>query len=159
MAVDTKTVTGRRELHFASVDEMLQDVEQITSGDVKALGNWSPAQILQHLAISMNNTVDGVQFKAPWFVRLIAPFFKKSFLTKPMSPGFKMPKQMEPVFMPPEDVSLEQGLNAFREAAERLKAAKSFEPNSALGRLTPEEHKQFQLRHAEMHLSFIVPAK
>jgi len=158
MTINTKQVTGRRELHFESIDNVVHDAEQITSGDAKSLGNWTPGQILQHLALSMNNAVDGVPFKAPLFIRLIAPLFKKSFLTKPMPPGFKMPKQMEPKFMPLEDVSTEQGLAALREAAERFKSATSFEPNAALGKLTREQQHQLQFRHAEMHLSFIVPS-
>jgi hypothetical protein len=53
MAVATKSVTGRRQLQFNTIDEILADVERLNQGQIKALGNWSSGQVLKHLTILM----------------------------------------------------------------------------------------------------------
>lgn len=157
--IDTKNVTGRRALHFNSLEEALADAESLASGSWRQLGNWSLGQIAGHLAISLDNTVDNREFKAPWFVRLMMPFMKNSFITKPMSPGFKMPDGMKPLFMPPDDISTDDGVAALRTAVARFVSVPSLPDRSAtLGKMTRDQWNQFHCRHAEMHLSFIVPA-
>ena len=64
MAVDTKAVTGRRTLRFDTIDEMLADVERLNQGPVKALGNWSPGQVLKHQTIIMVGSLDGFKHRA-----------------------------------------------------------------------------------------------
>ena len=156
--VNTAKVTGRRELRFESLDEVLADAESLASGPWQQSGNWSLGQITKHLAISFENTADGREFKAPWFVRLVMPFFKKSFIEKPLSPGFKMPEAMKPVYAPPAQVETDEGLAALRAAIDHFNATKELPPRSTiLGKMSREDWVQFQLRHSEMHLSFIVP--
>ena len=46
MTVDTAKVEGRRTLHFTSLDEILAEVERLNQGKVRAIGNWSPGQVL-----------------------------------------------------------------------------------------------------------------
>ena len=65
MTVKTKQVTGRRTLNYATLDDLLQDAEQLAESDITMLGNWSLGQILRHLAMTMNNTFDGFPFSAP----------------------------------------------------------------------------------------------
>ncbi len=158
MSVNTKNVAGRRTLHFKSVDDILRDAEEITSGEVRHLGNWTPGKILKHIAITMDNSVDGVDFKAPLLIRIFARLMKKSFLNNTMKSGFQMPEKMKPHFSPPDDVSIEEGLTALREAIERYKSATDLQPSPVLGSLTRDEYDKLHMRHAEMHLSFIVSA-
>ncbi len=157
MTVKTGKVTGRRELHFQTIDDIIADAEQMAAVPVKTLGNWSAGRIFKHLGIAFDLAVKGSTFKPPLFIRLLAPLFKKRFLTKPMSPGFQMPKAMQPDFMPPDDVSTEEGLAALRSGFETYKNATTLAPSAALGRLTRAEYDQLQMRHAEMHLSFLLP--
>ena len=159
-AVDTSQVAGRRELLFESLAEALADAERLDDGPWHQLGNWSLGQITKHLAISLNNTVDDVEFRAPWFVRLLRPLFKQSFIHKPMRPGFTMPDAMRPLFMPPVEVDTAAGLEAFRHAVARFQTAPSLPARSGtLGKMSRADWTQFHCRHAEMHLSFIVPGE
>lgn len=157
MPVNTAKVHGRRPLQFHSLDEVLADADHLAAGPIRCLGNWSAGQIFKHLAITLDNAVDGVDFRVPWFVRLIARTFKNRFLYKPMSPGFRMPRRMEPYFAPPAKVELADGLQALHRAVARYKAAERLAPSAALGPLTRAEYDALNLRHAEMHLSFLVP--
>ena len=154
MTINTKQVTGRRELHFESLDDVLADAERLAAGEARMLGNWSLGQILSHLAVAMNSAIDGVDFKVPFFIRLIAPLMKKRFVRGPIKPGFQMPESMRPIFMPPDEVNTEDGLLALREAVARLKSDPTRDRNVFLGNLTREESDSMQMRHAELHLSF-----
>ena len=161
MAVDTKQVEGRRELQFQSLDDVLADLDQLTSGQVKTLGNWSLAQICLHLAAGLNSALDGSSFKPPLIFRLIGPFMKKKFLTGKMPTGFKIPKAAEGQFLPSNDVETEAAVGKLRSAIERLKAASDADlvKHPMFGKMTKHDTEQFHLRHAEMHLSFAIPVE
>jgi len=60
---------------------------------------------------------------------------------------------------PPANVSLHDGLTALHQAVARYKAADHLAPSAALGQLTRKEYDNFHERHAEMHLSFLVPQR
>lgn len=155
--LDTRKTAGRRVLHFKSIDDILADVNHLAEAkEVKTVGNWTAGQILQHLAIAFRDSIDGYSFVLPGFVRFFLRLFvKKRFLTRPMSPGFKLPGRAASLLPPP--TSLEDGLRNFREAVRRLKTETKRGANPVLGKLTNEEWDQLHCRHAELHLSFLVP--
>src|SRR5262245_21314522 len=101
--IDTAKVTGRRTLRFESLDEIAAEVDWLAEcEEVRALGNWSSGQVLQHLATTMNNSIDGFSGFVPLPVRLLLRLLmKKRFLTKPMPPGFQLPQSAGNMF-PPE---------------------------------------------------------
>ncbi len=152
-------LSERRLLRFHSLEEAYSDAEQIVGKPHRTLGKWTAAQILQHLSCGINLGFDGTTFKAPWLARaVIAPFMKNSFLTKPMSAGFQLPKSAG-VLIPSPDIDLAGALAEFRRAVDRLKTETPDKPHPFLGKLTPEDFAQLQVRHAELHLSFIIPEK
>src|SRR5262245_13349178 len=66
--VDTTKFAGRRELSFRGLDEVLADATALVAApQVKTLGNWPLAQLLTHLASTINNSIDGFSSKAPLF--------------------------------------------------------------------------------------------
>jgi hypothetical protein len=155
--VNTKKVTGRRKLRFESYDEVLTDVERLAAGEIRSLGNWSFGQILKHLAVAVDSMIDGGPFNMPAPVKfLMNLIMKKRMLTRTLSPGFNLPKSAQALV--PYDTSVEEGLELFRVAIDRLKNETIRAPHGAFGVLSPSEWDQFQLRHCEMHLSFVVPA-
>ena len=157
MAIKTKTVQGRRELHFTSLDEVVADAEMlVASPNVKTLGNWPLDRLINHLALSINSSIDGTTFRAPWFIRLLSPLFKHRFLTRTMSPGFNLPKRAETEFYA-IPASSQEALRNLKTAVARLKADKIAPSHPLFRNLTQEECDQLHLRHAEMHLSFAVP--
>jgi hypothetical protein len=156
--INTAKVTGRRPLHFDSLDDILSEVERLARAkDLRTLGNCSAGQIFQHLATAMNHSIDGFPRRMPavlrFFIRL---FFKGRFLTKPMSAGFKLPAEAQTDLWATA-VDLDTGLKSIREAIARLRATPPRQPHPALGPLTPEEWLQLHGRHSELHLSFLVP--
>jgi Protein of unknown function (DUF1569) len=156
--VNTCKVEGRRELNFATLDEMLAEAERLAAArNVKALGNWTLGQALGHLATTMDTAIDGLNFRPPWFIRLVGPLFKKQVLKK-MRPGYSLPPDAVKNLVPPPSMTTEEGLEKLRTAVARLKATPDRAPSPFLGSLTQRESDRLQLSHAELHLSFFIPA-
>jgi hypothetical protein len=151
MSVNTKKVEGRRNVRYASLDELLADAQRFATGNAKTLGNWSPGQIYEHLARSLDSSIDGfdMSFPAPlrWMMSL---FMKKKFLTKELPPGFKSPDKYVP-----DETPVEEGLAALTKAIGRQKQESHRVPHPGFGKLSLDEWNDFHLRHAEMHMSFL----
>jgi hypothetical protein len=156
MPIDTSKVQNRRQLHFDTISDILADVERLNQGKVKPLGNWSGGQILTHLAVIMNGSIDGTEFRFAWPLRLLGRLLKRRILTKGMTPGFQLKGRAADVLVPPP-TSWEEGLHTFRQAVHRLQTESKREPSPFLGALTREEWDQLHCRHSELHLSFLVP--
>lgn len=153
MYVDAKKVSGRRAVQYESYDDLLQDAVRIAEGtEIKTLGNWSVGQIFQHLAASNESAIDGAGFQLAWPLRAVISFFlKKRLLTKPIPSGFKAPSALVP-----EPVETEFALGQLRKSIARLAAENERAIHPGLGTITSEEWDMFNLRHCEMHMSFIV---
>ena len=75
MTVDTKKVAQRRDVHYDSYDDVLADAERLASGDILTVGNWTLGQIFEHLAQTMNSSIDGTDMKFPWLMKKIILLF------------------------------------------------------------------------------------
>jgi hypothetical protein len=152
--VNTKTVAGRRVLHFNSLDEVVVDATRLVSSpNTRMLGNWPLAQLLTHLATAINGSIDGISARAPWYVRIAAPLIKRRLLTRGMPPGFRLPRQVEPAFFP-SAASPQAALETFRSEVARTKNEMMSARHPVLGKLSHNEWNRLHLRHAELHLSF-----
>ncbi len=154
MAVSTKEVTGRRELHFDSYDQVLDDVHRLAEGGYRQLGNWSLGEICQHLAKSIDMAIDGSDAQFPWLLRKIAPLMKNRFLSRPIPSGYKIPPGAN---VEPDSAETAAGVAAIEKAVARLRETGDRRAHPLFGTLTRDQWDQFQLRHCELHLSFLVP--
>jgi len=156
--VKSAKVTGRRELHFSRIDEAFTDAEALAAAPHTQLGNWTLGEICDHLAKSLDTVTDDKQFQPGLFFKLIGPLLRNRMINHPMSPGFQMPAGMKPIFMPTSDADTSESLPRLRKAIERFNAADLPERSPTFGKMSQEDWHKFHCRHAEMHLSFIVPA-
>lgn len=157
MPINTRRVAGRRDVRYESFDDLLADAERVTSSPRRTLGNWTVAQILGHVAVSLNQSIDGLDMPVPAPVRWIARLlFKRRFLTRPQLPGFIFPERLKPLLEVPADTTPDAALQQLRHAIQRVQREPHRAPNVLLGQLTRAETDAFHLRHAEMHMSFIV---
>ena len=155
MAVQTGKVKGRRKLNFTSYDELLDCARRLSQSPTRQLGNWSLGQICEHLAAAMDMAIDGAAFKPSLLARWFGPLLKKRFLTRGMPSGFQLPSSA--VKLLPSNSESAAGLLALERAIARLNQEPTRTRHAVFGHLTHEEWDQLQLRHAEMHLSFIEP--
>jgi len=81
---------------------------------------------------------------------------KKKYLYEKLPAGVHIPK-VEGGTLATEPLPLDEGLNRFRSAWERLRVSPPTKPNVIFGPMSHEEWTQLNLRHAELHLSFLHP--
>ncbi|MEO0963711.1 MAG: DUF1569 domain-containing protein [Planctomycetota bacterium] len=160
--IDTKKVAGRREVRYGTLDDALADVEAlVAAGPVRALGNWTAAMNVQHVAFPIGFAVDGYPpeaAKTPFLVKTMMRLMKNRVLEKGFGPGIKPPPDIAKTFAPDPDVTMDAALELFRANLAAARQRGMAQPNPLLGRLTPDEYERFNCRHAELHFSFIVPA-
>ena len=150
--VNTKHVVGRRDVHYSSLDEMLEDARRVSSDKVRTLGNWTPGQIFAHLAQSLDSSIDGSDFALPMPVRwLLILVMKRKFFTQSIPAGFTT----SATYIPPA-TSVADGISMLEKAVTRQKQESSRATHPGFGKISRDEWNDFHLRHAELHMSFIV---
>jgi hypothetical protein len=158
--VDTGSVAGRRSLRFDSIDQVLADVDRLVeaerAGRLKRLGNWTLGQTLGHLATWADYGYSGSPLKVPFFIKWMLRLRKQSFLYGPMRAGVRIPRVPDGT-LATENMPLDKAPPWFRQVWRRLKTECPPMPNSIFGMLTHDESIALNLRHAELHLSFLVP--
>lgn len=149
----------RRTLRFESLDDILADAERAVTEGYRTIAEWTLGQQLRHIAILMNASIDGFRFNVPlpmqWFVRL---FMKRRMLERGLPSGIKLKGDVRRMLYPHECTD-QEGLDELRTAIHRLKTETQREPSPIFGPLDREQWRQFHCRHAELHLSFAIPAK
>jgi len=152
--VNTKTCP-RREIDYHSLDDIVADAERLVSAEASTTGNWSVGRILEHLARTMDISIDGIDYKAPWLIRFVmSNFLKKRFLTNKMSPGYKLaPKAAAEIIA--DEADAQTALEHLQKSVGRLKQEVHREPSPFLGPMDIDQWNQLHCRHSELHMSFI----
>lgn len=158
--IDTARVVGRRVLQFHSIDEALADVDRLVeterAGRLKRLGNWTLGQLLGHLAVWAEFSYTGSPLKPPFFIKWILRLRKRSFFKGALPVGVKIPG-LEGGTLGTDLLPTDEAHARLRRVFERLKVEAPTVPNTIFGPLTHDEWIAINLRHAELHLGFLVP--
>lgn len=80
MPINTKRVSGRRKVRYASLEEFLADAERHAAPNVRFLGNWSAGQIYEHLARTLESSIDGFESSLPAPVRFLMSLLNYLYL-------------------------------------------------------------------------------
>jgi Protein of unknown function (DUF1569) len=146
--------TGRRTLSFGSFDEVMPDVERLLDGHY-TVGDWSLAQICQHLSMAMRRVVD-LPASTPSDPSLWLGEEEK----RAVFASGKIPEGMPgpPAVMPTETRGEREEAEGLRQAIAHYGAsAGPVIPHRFFGPLTKAEWDRLQLIHVAHHLSFAVP--
>jgi hypothetical protein len=158
--VDTREVAGRRTLRFESINQVMVEVDRLAeaehAGRLRRLGNWTLGQTLAHLAAWAEYGYTGVPLQVPFFLRWVLRLRKRTFLYGPMRAGVRIPG-VEGGTLATDPVPLDEGLGRFRSVMARLQAEAPTAPSPVFGSLTHDESIALNLRHAELHLGFLIP--
>jgi hypothetical protein len=145
------------------MDDLATEVERVVAaaaaGKVQPLGNWSAAQVLQHVGRLMEFSLDGFPFLYPWHqrfvVRLIRLVSWRLLLALAFRPGFRNPPQAA-ALEPDPQVTLQEAADYLRKQLGRIRAGEQMnKPSPAEGPISHEQWILAHLRHAELHLSFL----
>lgn len=158
--VDTAKVTDRRKLRFNSIAEVRADLDRIAAaeraGTVRPSGNWTTGQVLGHLATWAEFAFTGTPLSPPWFIKVVLKFRKNKYLNGGLPSGVKIPK-VEGGTLGTEPMPFDAAMARYRASLDRLEREAPTKPNVIFGPLTHEEWIKLNLRHAELHLSFLHP--
>lgn len=160
VSVNTAKVSHRRRLSFTSVDEVLAEADRLVAaergGRLVRLGNWTLGQTLGHLAAWAGFCFDGYPINPPRVIGWILRLRRKQFIHGTMPAGVRIPR-VSGGTVGTEALSTEEGHQRFRRAFERLKDNRPPDRHPFLGRMSHEDWIALNLRHAELHLSFMLP--
>ena len=148
---------ARRPLTFASLDEVMPDVDRLLRGHA-TVGTWSLGQICSHLAQAMHFTIDGFPPEAhpPWIIKktLGRLLLWHILRTGRFTEGLKMPKKYEP----------RPGTDARAEAESLRAALRRFAAHSGpladhpmKGQVSRAVWERFHCIHCAHHLRFALP--
>ena len=147
-------ITGRRNLRFESLDDVMPDVERLL-GRNETLGAWSLAQICRHLATVMRRVVD-LPASTPVDPSLLVGEERKRevFEKREIPEGLPAPEMV----IPPPDLDEHEESEGLRRAIAYYKASSGpVVPHRLFGPLTHEEWNRLQCIHCAHHLSFAIP--
>src|SRR5262249_12618476 len=116
-------------------------------------------QILRHLSLVMNVSIDGSgkPLPMPLYVRLMGRLLKKKILASGLRPGVQLREDADARVWPPgRDAATE--LEDLRKAVHRLGVETKRGSHPAFGKMDVDEWNLFHLRHSELHMSFVTPA-
>jgi hypothetical protein len=158
--VDTGKVPERRILRFESIDQAMAEVGRLVeaerAGRLRRLGNWTLGQALGHLAAWAEYSYTGAPLEVPFLIKWILRLRKRKFLYGPMRAGVKIPG-VEGGTLATESLPLDEALGRMRRVVGRLKSEAPTARNPIFGLLNHEEWIALTLRHAELHLGFLIP--
>ncbi|MFN3158106.1 MAG: DUF1569 domain-containing protein [Rubinisphaera brasiliensis] len=155
--VDTTKVGNRREVHLETLDEFSREVDRLANQPTRVLGNWTLGQIFEHLARGLEAAVDGLDYRPPLWMRVTGPALKFVILKTSMRPGMKLPDQAAVHFRPGDATTTEEGRARLQAVIGRCQATEERPRHPIFGKWTAAQANKFNLMHAELHLSFVIP--
>ena len=156
----TATKSGQvpyRKLRFNSIADLKSELDKIAeldkSGRLLTSGNWTPGQIMAHLAAWIEYGYDGYPVKSPpWFIRWILRLRLEKMLESGLPRGVKIPG-VPGGTVGADDMPTNQGIARLRKALQRLEAREEAAHDSpAFGKMSHDDRIRLNLRHAELHL-------
>jgi hypothetical protein len=150
----------RRPLHFESLDDLVTELDRIESanrlGTLKANGDWTPGQILSHLAAWIDYGYTGYPMKRPpFFIRWVLRLMLRGILRNGMRTGVRIPGVKEGTYGQ-TDEELSVALATYRNSIARLRRGEPCLYDSpAFGPMSQQDRIRLNIRHAELHLSFL----
>ena len=153
--INTAVVSGRREVHYDTLDDLVADAEHLLNGGYTRLGNWNLGTMSTHLAKAMQTVLDVSPIKVNALVRFLARLLYKDKALRKMKPGFKMPKRA--MSLAPHIAEDRLGVEELAMTVARWKREPNRYAHTFFGSLTDDEWNRLMLRHAEMHMSFLLP--
>jgi hypothetical protein len=149
----------RRTLTFKNLDDLVSDLQSVSTVGIGSSGGWTPAQNVEHVARGIDTSIDGFTFTVPLPMRILGRLIKGRVLTKGIPAGkIKIPPAAQAAFCPGPETRFEDAAKHLTDAVERAKRKKMTAVSPIFGKLSHEQWVALHCRHAEMHFSFLHPA-
>lgn len=159
--INTRKVTNYRKLRFNSIDDCIAEVHRIIAaneeGSLRTSGNWTPGQVVAHVASWIEYGYEGYPVDPPpFFVRWLLRLRLRKMLRNGMPRGVRIPGL--------KDGTVGMNNMATPKVGERLLLALKRLQNReearfdspAFGAMSHDDRTLLNLRHAELHIGFLV---
>lgn len=153
---------ARRQLRFASLDDIARDAEHLLAVGYDKTGNWDLGQVCGHLSEWFRYQMEGFP-KAPLLLRPVFWLFRntvgprmgrKAFAAGTMRPGIPTIPQS----VPPGGEDAAKAVAGLKDMIDRWKAYTGrLHPSPLIGSMPKDEWVRGHLIHAAHHLSYLVP--
>lgn len=152
---------ARRQLRFGSLAEAVAEAERLLANGYNRTGNWSLAQCCDHLANWLTYPVSGFP-RSPLPVRMafavVRPLMGRKMLNRFLAEGMPAGRPTLPVSVSAPGGDDATAVGRLKEAVRRFEThAGEYGPSPLFGPLSRDEAMQVQVKHAEHHLSFLMP--
>jgi len=148
----------------AAANDLLATAERsaTTWTTPRAPGKWSPSQLVEHVAISLEesgNDVSGAPSKFPNFPRLVRPLLRTFFFNRVLSrnafPRARTQRAFDPAAGPATPQAararLEAALTQFEQACRGRAASGQPIQSTLFGKVSVEDYVRFQELHTRHH--------
>ncbi len=153
--IDTREVQQRRRVRFRELDAVLADAGRMERAETRTTsGNWTAAQNVQHIAETVDRSIDGFEKLAPEEIRRQAIPRLNGMLKDGFPAGILIPPDMQEG-LPASTVTWEEALENLRRAVARTRTETMNADHPFLGPMSHKQWGQFHCRHAELHFSFV----
>jgi hypothetical protein len=143
----------RRQLKYASVDEILVDVERLRQGGCEQCGNWTLPQACWHLVQTTQFVMRPGPYPADTPEQIAARPLMHKVLNEGMPPGIPAPDAV----LPPPDAPA-SAVDDFVATMKKFAAFPGpFGPHRRFGQVGDDTIRRLTLAHAAHHLSHFVP--
>lgn len=162
--VDTRKARRRR-LSFADTASLRRELDLISAshraGSLSTTGNWTPGEILDHLAKLWELSLDGFppEARVPWPMRLLGPVLKPMFTRGKTAPaGIRLPAEAS-YLLPTAGTGFDAGMSRLMRVLDRIDRGERCErPSPMFGRTSHDEWMRLHFGHCQLHLGFLHPA-
>jgi hypothetical protein len=137
---------------------MMADADCLLANGYGRAGNWSLGQCCDHLASTMERSLEGFPSKLPLPFRVAARWVALPGILKhrQFKRRFPSPPYLEPAAAQDDVAALER----LRATVSRLKShAGELQSHPVFGKLTRAQWQEVHLWHCEHHLSFLTPGR
>jgi hypothetical protein len=149
-----------RKLRFETTDQCADEVRRIAQADqegkLRIAGNWTPGQVMAHVAAWIEYAYEGFPIRRPpFFIRWILRLQRQRILSQGMPRGIKIPR-VEGGTTGIDDMESQAAAQRLLAALTRLKSPElAPHASPAFGPMSHEDRIRLNLRHAELHLGHL----
>jgi len=156
--IDTRKVRDRRPVSFDGLDDVLADARRF-GPDARTTGNWTPSQVVEHVAEFMHWSREGFDVRPPLLLRIAGRLMRPWALRGRPPAGMKLPPKLQRL-VPARSVSWDAAITHLEDEVRRIDAGERYTHSSPLfGRLTHVQWVRLHCNHAAHHFSFVHPSE
>ncbi|QDV57409.1 DUF1569 domain-containing protein [Rosistilla oblonga] len=146
---------SRRKIHFENLSDAAAQCDQLLQSGYERNGNWSLAQICNHMRMTIDSSIDGYP---KWMAigKPLRPLLRWLMLPKLLRGDSPAGIKTASTFVPAEDLSDAEEVALFTESVRRFQTHTGYlHPHPGFGKFDHASLEQFHACHAAHHLGFL----